>query len=102
MPFLNEDGKQVVSPITGRLLKKAITYHQFYRILKEKNPLFDEFSFVDVNDGVPSEFDLVDLRLSSGRLQTGWWAGAEFACRRKREDEHVIAWRRRHVQDEIF
>lgn len=101
VPFLDENDKQVTSPITGRLLKKAITYHQTYRILKKKNPNFDEFSFIDVNDAVPSEFDLVDLKFDSGRMRTGWWAGTEFACRRKREDEHVVAWRRRHVEDEM-
>jgi hypothetical protein len=69
--------------------------------LKEKRPDFDEFSFVSVNDAVPSECDLVDLKFDSGRLGIGWWDGTNFYCRRKREDENVISWRRRHIENEM-
>ena len=69
----------------------VLTYHRLLEMEKEKHS-FHKFPYHDPEKYLPYPYDLVKLRMDSGKERHGWWEGQSWFCRKMRAGEKVIGW----------
>jgi len=51
--------------------------------------------FADANVYLPYPCDLLEMKTNTNKIRIGWWTGQEFYGIRLKENEKVIAWKKK-------
>jgi hypothetical protein len=63
------------------------------RFRYEDIPLADSRSWIDVDEYLPKDYDLVDLKLANGKLRKGWLQLGRWEALNLKKTDQVWYWR---------